>query len=49
MLLFGMLVALAGLWSLSPVRRALGPFESPAALLLVPASSALPGTRPCSA
>ena len=35
MLLFGTLVALAGLWSLSPVRRALGPFESPAALLLV--------------
>ena len=35
MLLFGTLVALAGLWSLSPVRRALGPFESPVALLLV--------------
>lgn len=35
MLLFGTLVAFAGLWSLSPVRRALGPFESPAALLFV--------------
>ena len=33
MLLFGTLVTLAGLWSLSPVRRALGPFESSAALL----------------
>ena len=39
MLLFGMLVALAGLWSLSPVRRALGPFESPVALALVLAAA----------